>query len=295
MPIDPRRLLTFREVARLRSFSRAGDALALTQPAVSQQVAALERQVGARLLDRGPGGPAPTEAGALLLAHADAVAERLAQADSQISELAATDRATLRVGAHPSALASLVPAAIAAVREQQPELQVEVAEASAEEGAAAVAAGALHLTTSFQDAAAPRREPAGTERHDLGEEGMLAALPPTHPLAGRDRIRLGELADDTWLAPSREHLIYHACVAAGFEPRIAFVTRDPLAMRGLIAAGLVVTLVPELLAGRLPGVALVPLAGSQPRRSLYALTPAAGVRPAARAFVAALRREAQAV
>ena len=74
MPMDPRRLLTFREVARLGSFSRAGDALALTQPAVSQQVSALERQLGVRLLDRGPGGPTPTEAGALLLAHADAVA-----------------------------------------------------------------------------------------------------------------------------------------------------------------------------------------------------------------------------
>ena len=70
--VDPRRLLTFREVARRRSFSRAGEELALTQPAVSQQVSSLERQLGVRLLDRGPGGPSPTEAGALLLAHADA-------------------------------------------------------------------------------------------------------------------------------------------------------------------------------------------------------------------------------
>ena len=84
--LEPRRLLTFREVAHRGSFSRAADALALTQPAVSQQVAALERQIGVRLLDRGPGGPAPTEAGALLLAHADAIAERLAQADAQLAE-----------------------------------------------------------------------------------------------------------------------------------------------------------------------------------------------------------------
>ena len=75
--LDPRRLLTFGEVARRGSFSRAAEALALTQPAVSQQVAALERQLGVRLLDRGPGGPSVTEAGALLLAHADAVADRL--------------------------------------------------------------------------------------------------------------------------------------------------------------------------------------------------------------------------
>src|SRR5918994_177491 len=99
--IDPRRLLTFREVARLGSFSRAGEALALTQPAVSQQVAALERQLGVRPLDRGPGGPVPTEVGALLLAHADAVAERLAQAGEQVAERVASERATLRAGAFP--------------------------------------------------------------------------------------------------------------------------------------------------------------------------------------------------
>lgn len=291
--LDPRRLLTFREVARQRSFSRAGEALALTQPAVSQQVAALERQLGVRLLDRGPGGPVPTEAGALLLAHADAIAERLSQADAQISELAAAERATLRIGAHPSALASIVPAAIAQMRGQLPELQVEVHEAGAEAAGVAVAVGELHVATCFQDAATPRREPDGTERHELGEERMLATLPPQHRLAGREHVELRELADEPWLAPSREHMVYRACVNAGFEPRIAFVSRDPLAERGLIAAGLAVTLMPQLLAGRLPGVAMVPLADPGPVRSLYALTPAAGTRPLAGAFVAALRREVQ--
>src|ERR687893_350813 len=116
--LDPRRLLTFREVARLRSFTHAADALALTQPAVSQQVAALERQLGTRLLERGPGGPAPTKAGALLLAHADAIADRLGQANAQLAELVDADRVTLRVGAFPSALGSIVPAAIAALRGQ---------------------------------------------------------------------------------------------------------------------------------------------------------------------------------
>src|SRR5919109_554096 len=146
--LDPRRLLTFREVARRGSFSRAAEALALTQPAVSQQVAALEREVGTELLRRGPGGPALTETGELLLAHADALSDRLRAADAQ-----------------------------------------------------------------------------------------LAAL-----------------AEDTWTAPSREHLVRRACVAAGFEPRIDYVTRDPLAIGGLISAGLAVSLTPRLLAGRLEGV-----------------------------------------
>src|SRR5919206_481365 len=72
--LEPRRLLTFREVARRGSFSRAADALALTQPAVSQQVGALEREVGAPLLHRGPGGLTLTPEGELLLGHADAPA-----------------------------------------------------------------------------------------------------------------------------------------------------------------------------------------------------------------------------
>jgi DNA-binding transcriptional LysR family regulator len=289
--LDPRRLLTFREVARQRSFSRAGEALSLTQPAVSQQVSALERQLGVRLLERGPGGPVPTEAGELLLAHADAIADRLAQASGQVSELAADDRGTLRIGSFPSALASVIPAAIARLREQMPEVQVEAIEASGEELGAAVAAGRLHAAMCFQDAEAEPRRPEGTERHELGGEAMLAMLAPDHLLAGRERLRLGELADETWTAPSREHLIYRACVAAGFEPRIAFVTRDVLAARGLVRSGLAVTLVPELVGGLFDDVAVVPLEGPQPRRSLYALTPAAGVRESALAFLAALHRE----
>jgi DNA-binding transcriptional LysR family regulator len=286
--LDPRRLLTFREVARQRSFSRAGEALALTQPAVSQQVSALERQLGVRLLERGPGGPTPTEAGALLLAHADAVADRLAQADGQVAELATADRHTLRVGAFPSALATVIPAAIARLRRERPDLEVEVTEGSGEELGAAVGSGALHVAMCFQDAAAPPRRPEGTERHELGVEDMLAQLPREHPLAGRKRIHLRELAHETWSAPSREHLVYRACVAAGFEPRIAFVTRDPLAARALIARGLAVTLVPQLVAGLFDDVVDVPLKDPQPHRALYALTPAAGVRDAARAFLAAL-------
>src|SRR5919108_3866283 len=113
--LDPRRLLTFREVARRRSFSRAAEALSLSQPAVSQQVGALEQELGTALLVRGRAGTVPTPAGELLLAHADALAARLALADTQMDELAAGERATLRVGAFPSALATIVPAAAVAL------------------------------------------------------------------------------------------------------------------------------------------------------------------------------------
>src|SRR3954454_20464110 len=105
--LDPRRLLTFREVARQGSFSKAADALALTQPAVSQQVGALEKELGATLLTRGRGGTTVTPAGARLLAHAEAVAARLELPDVQMEEMAAGARTSLRLVAFPSALATI--------------------------------------------------------------------------------------------------------------------------------------------------------------------------------------------
>jgi DNA-binding transcriptional LysR family regulator len=288
--MDPRRLLTFREVAHQGSFSRAGEALSLTQPAVSQQVAALERQLGMKLLERGPGGPTPTAAGALLLAHADAVADRLSQAGEQIAELAGAERETLRVGAFPSALATVIPDAIVRLRAAQPDLQVEAVEASGEELGRLVADGTLHAAMCFQDVRQPPRRPEGTERHELGSEPMLAVMATAHPLADREHVAVSELADDTWTAPSRDGIVYRTCAEAGFEPRISFVTRDVLAARGLVASGLAVTLMPQLLASGLPGIAMIPLEGPQPSRSLYALTPADGVRAAARAFVQALQQ-----
>src|ERR687890_2165703 len=118
--VDPRRVLTFREVARHGSFSRAAEALSLTQPAVPQQVAALERQLGAQLLERGPGGLSLTPAGELLLEHADVVADRLYLAAGQLAELAGHAARELRIGAFPSALATRVPAALARLTEAHP-------------------------------------------------------------------------------------------------------------------------------------------------------------------------------
>src|SRR5258708_22186381 len=111
--MDPRRVLTFRAVAHERSFSGAARSLALSQPSVSTQVAALEREIGARLLEREPGGLRLTREGEILLVHADAIAERFALADAQLREAAQAQRTRLRIGAFPTALAGFVPEAIA--------------------------------------------------------------------------------------------------------------------------------------------------------------------------------------
>ncbi len=285
--VDPRRVLTFREVARHGSFSRAAEALSLTQPAVSQQVAALERQAGAQLLERGPGGLSLTAAGALLLEHADVVADQLQLASGQLAELAGEAGRRLRVGAFPSALATRVPRALGRLTRERPEIKADVVEGTTDELVEGVRAGALHVAVCFQDAATARREHEGTERADLDEEPFMALLPLRHPLAGTGPIGLADLAEAIWVAPSREGLIVRACEAAGFTPSIRYVSRDPLANRGLVAAGLAVTISPAGLATEFSGIA-VETVSDAPTRSVYALLPASGATPTARAFAAAL-------
>jgi DNA-binding transcriptional LysR family regulator len=284
--LDPRRLLTFREVARQGSFSRAAQALALSQPAVSQQIGALERELGATLLVRGRAGTVVTPAGGLLLAHADALASRLELADAQMDELAAGERAALRVGAFPSALATIVPSAIVALRAREPDLDVAIEEGTVEALEAAVQSGTLHVAVCWQDARADRREREGLRRTDLTEEPMVAVLAADHRLAAKRRIALRDLADEPWMAPEAEGLFVDACRAAGFEPRVTIITRDPLAARAIAAAGLAVSLTPRLLATLdLPGIVTRPLHGVAPRRALYAVAPAHGAHPLARELV----------
>jgi DNA-binding transcriptional LysR family regulator len=277
--LDPRRLLTFRAVAEHGSFSRAADALSLTQSAVSQQVAALERELGVGLIERRRGGLRLTPAGERLLLHARAIAERLALADTQLAELAAEERHELRIGAFPSALATIVPAAVAALLLETPDLDVSVREGRTPDLVTAVRDGALHVAVTFQDAAEPRREHAGTRRAELFAEPMMAVLPPRHRLARRRSVELTELAGDAWTMPSRDGLIARACERAGFAPRIAYLSSDPLSIRAIVAAGLAVTLTPRLLAGQLQGVRIAEVRGEPARRALYALTPDSGVRP----------------
>jgi DNA-binding transcriptional LysR family regulator len=287
--MDPRRVFTFRQVAHERSFSRAARTLSLTQPSVSHQVAQLEREVGGKLLERGPGGPRPTPAGEALLAHADAIAERFALAETQLEEILSTRDTHLRVGAVPSALAGLVPAALERVRAHAPAAVVTVEEGTAAELPARVRSGELHLAVGFQDAARAPDRFEGLERHDLLREQFVVALPTSHRLAARPRVRLADLADDDWIAGSSDGIIVSACRAAGFDPQLLSITRDQFAIRALITRGLAVTLAAQLLADAFEHAILRPIDGPAPERVVYALLPPGGRHPLANTTLTALR------
>jgi DNA-binding transcriptional LysR family regulator len=271
--MDPRRVLTFRAVAHRRSFSQAARELALSQPSVSNQVAALEREIGARLLLREPGGLRLTREGEILLGHADAIAARFELAATQLAVAAHGQRTRLRIGAFPTALAALVPATIARLRERYPDTKVTVDEGGDDDLHARVRSGDLHLAIRFQDSALPRRQPPDLERVDLLQERFVVALAPHHRLAGQPAVRLADLSDDDWTAASTDGLIVRACEAAGFNPRLVSITHDQLAIRALIARGLAVTLAPQLLADAFKDLALRPIAGTGPTRDVYALLP----------------------
>src|SRR4051794_38732862 len=176
--MDPRRLLTFRAVVHARSFSRAAEALSLTQPSVSHQIALLETEVGVRLLERGRGGLRPTHPRPVLLEHADQVAGRLALADRQLASLAGERREQLRLGAFPTALAGFVPAAVARLRLAHDDLRVRLGEVTPSNLEARLLGGDFDVAISYQDATTERRELRGAARIDLMPDTFLIGLPP---------------------------------------------------------------------------------------------------------------------
>jgi DNA-binding transcriptional LysR family regulator len=270
--MDPKRVLTFRAVAHERSFSRAARQLALSQPSVSNQVGALEREIGTKLFDRRPGGLRLTREGEILLGHADAIAERFQLANAQLAVAGHAQRTRLRIGAFPTALAGLVPKSIARLVERYPDTKVTVDEGG-DDLPARIRAGDLHIALAFQDSALPREQPAGLERRDLLQEHFMVALAPHHRLAQCREVRLTDLSEDDWTAATTDGLIVRACRAAGFTPNLVSITHDQLAIRALIGQGLAVTLAPQLLADAFNDLTLRPIAGSIPARDVYALLP----------------------
>ena len=287
--MDPRRLLTFRAVAHARSFSRAAEQMSLTQPSVSNQITLLETEVGVRLLERGRGGLRLTDAGAVLLEHADDVAWRLELADTQLASFAGERREHVRVGAFPTALASFVPAAVARLRDAHHDLRLRLGEVTPSTLEARFLGGEFDVAISYQDETTERRELRGAERIDLMHDTFLVGLPPDHRLAGAaSAISLTELADEDWIVASKDGFLAQACRDAGFEPRIVATTSEPLATRGLILRGIGVGWVPSLLTGDYSGVAIRPVREHVRGRVIYALLPPGDRHPRARQVIDAL-------
>src|ERR1700754_357488 len=141
--LDVRRMRVLREVAQRGSFSAAADALAYTQSAVSQQIAALEREAGTRLVERTARGVRLTDAGRALVEHADAILARLADAEAELEAIAGLRGGRLRLAAFPSAGAALMPEAIAVFRRRHPAVELTVRQLEPEDSLPLLKSGEL--------------------------------------------------------------------------------------------------------------------------------------------------------
>jgi DNA-binding transcriptional LysR family regulator len=294
--LDVRRLRVLHAVSAYGSVTGAAAALGYSAPAISQQLAALEREVGMRLTERAGRGIELTPAAAILVGHTAALLARLDAAESDLAALRDQVSGRVAVAAFASAGATIVAAAWPALARSAPHVEIDLTEMEPEESVPAVLRGELDVAVAHEYDLLPRPLDPLFERRELVSDPVLLAVPAGSPLAGP--VPLGRLAGQPFLAPrdntSCAELIQRACAQAGFVPRVVARATDFGVLLSLVAAGAGVTLVPELAARRLPpGVRLLPPAEPVTRRVFTVSRRGGDRKPAVRVVLDALATAAQ--
>jgi DNA-binding transcriptional LysR family regulator len=298
--LDVRRLRVLSEVAARGSFSAAAEALSLSQPAVSQHVAALEREVGMALVERGTRPVELTEAGHALTRHATGIFVRLDDAEQELGEIAGRRRGRLRLGSFPTALVTLVPPTFARFRRRHPEVTLTVVDDHLQRLLPRLGRGELDLALIYRHAAL-----SITGDFDctvLLEDEFRVVLPARHRLSRRrGPLDLTQLEAEPWIGGTADSAWYritsHHCREAGFVPRVAFASDDYAAVQALVAAGLGVAVVPGLaVVHPVPGVEVRSLSANAPIREICAARPRDGYRgPSVTAMLESLGQAARAL
>ncbi|MDQ3576588.1 MAG: LysR family transcriptional regulator, partial [Actinomycetota bacterium] len=237
-------------------------------PAVSQQIADLERRVGLRVLERRP--VRPTQAGQVLLAAELRMRSVLATASTELDAVRSGYTGQVRLGAFMSAAAHIVPSALARLAD----VRISLRQVETDAAYTALARGTLDLALTFDYDVDSVPLPPGLRRVLLVREPVLAVLAAAHPLADRPVISLGDLAGDMWIATPqaclRLDVVRQLADTRGFTPRLRFEGDDFHTVIGLVEAGLCVALLPRLaLRNSTAAVIARPLAGSPLTRDLY--------------------------
>lgn len=266
--LDLRHLAAFSAVAKTRSFARAAALLGYTQPAVSQQVAALEKIVGQRLFDRSSGRAEATltEAGSVLAGHVEELTARLALARQDLRDLAHGDAGSIRVGAFQSALARILPQVLGRYREQHPAVRVESVESNND---IPLLEQVKHGELDLAFALLPLDPETFAYRELVHDEFVLVSKP-----AGSLPNRIDTL-DDLQGLPL---LVYRTCRSAEalvdfLESRlddlnIVFRSDDNAAIQEMVRAGLGIAILPQLWTSlsTTTDLTLTPLTGLIPAR-----------------------------
>jgi DNA-binding transcriptional LysR family regulator len=246
--VELRHLAALQALAQEGSFGRAARSLGYTQSAVSQQIAALERAVGERLVER-PGGPRPvtlTEAGRLLLHHAEAIVARLKAAQADIAALSAGAAGSLRIGTFQSVGARILPAVMSRYTAAWPDIEVELRESTHDADLAGwVERGDLDL--GF---VALPIEGDALETLQVLTDPYVLVVRADSPFARRDRPpTLRDVAGERLIGyrDCRSASVVEAQLrATGVEPRFVFRSDDNGTLQGLVAAGVGMAVMPRL-------------------------------------------------
>jgi LysR family transcriptional regulator, transcription activator of glutamate synthase operon len=265
--MELRHLTYFIAVAQKLNFSRAAESLHVAQPAISQQIRALEEQLGVRLFDRMGKRIALTRAGEVLLPHAYGILAAVELAANEVRELGELTRGNASLGAPPTVSTHMLPSRLTQFHSLFPGLEVSLREAGTESLLSAVAEGQLDLAIVASDGL-----PSVVERAPFLDEDYVLAVSVMHPLSRQRTVRLADLAGEPFiLFPAGYRLrevTLAACRKAGFEPKVALDGGAMQSALEFVAAGLGVALVPELALTDAPNIRRVVIEDQTLRRSL---------------------------
>ncbi|MFH8623829.1 LysR family transcriptional regulator [Streptomyces vietnamensis] len=245
--IEARHLRVLRAVAATGSFSAAARELGCTQPAVSQQMKALEASAGTPLLIRTGREMRLTQAGEVLVRHASGILAGLTAAEEEVAAIAGLRAGRVRLVSFPSGSSTLVPTALAALRAAHPGTRVSLVEAEPPRSIEMLREGDCDIALAFRYGAGQAEWDDLVVRPLLADR-LVGLVPEGHRLAGAGSVGIAELADESWIAgcPRCRRQLVDVCEDAGFTPRIDFATDDYPAVVGLVGAGLGVAVLPEL-------------------------------------------------
>lgn len=286
-----------RAVVTSGSVTGAAALLGYTPSAVSQQIAALEKEARTDLLERVGRGVRPTAAGLLLTEHADTIARQVAEAETALADLLAGRTGRLAVRYFATAGASLVAPAVARLRTEHPGVQIDLKLIDPEDPLPDVREGRADVALVVGPRATDGKDGGdGVRFLHLLDDPYLAVLPEEHRLADAPALEMSDLAAEPWVGsewpgPCLDAQLA-ACEAAGFRPRFVVESEDYVTAQGFVAAGLGVSLIPRLGlgVGVRPGVVVRELRSPEPSRTIYAaVRETAPPQPALRAFIAAMR------
>ncbi|WP_433579718.1 LysR family transcriptional regulator [Nocardia brasiliensis] len=281
--LDIRKLRLLRELSHRETIAAVAEALAYTPSAVSQQLTALEREAGVPLLERTGRRVTLTPAARTLVEHAETILAVLEQAAADMATARTELAGTLRIGAFPTAIRTILSPALVALSRDHPGLELMVTEIDPATAPAALRAEALDVALVQEYDYVPVEPDPALDTEPLLEETIYLAAPTAEPLVA--------YRETAWIAGIPDTLCYtmtvRACQAAGFTPRIRHHADDFGTVLALVAAGQGVALVPELGALDCPAeVTLTPLPAR--RRTHLAYRRGTGNHPAVRAARAAL-------